>query len=403
MMTTSPFRSPRSLALVAAAALIATACGGRALSPAPPAPAPTAELAEPELTRLLDAELLTPEREARVRDMDAAANPLPPRLARLSADSAAPAFARGNALLMLGELRAVGALPAFSMALRSGDVNVRAAAATGLEGFLGIAPAEATRLLRVALRDEDPWVQARALQSLGPREPGILRAYIPLAPDDDLRAIARSLLQLAEERGAPLSEEMAAGVAVPDRLVRETSGGRTLIFRTERAWQSWGAAEGRLLLVGPGGDTVRVADGVEAVAGVVPAFFSPDERWLVYEAGREIRVLDTRSGADRAVAAGMAPRPLPFSERFLYLRPMDTAAGQGGETSMEFAVLAAPFAGGEAERLGALRARLSLQRFGNYAPVRWMRVEQEGERFFLAGEGIERFPLPDPFGLGAER
>lgn len=397
-MTTSRFRSFVPLALVATAALATAACGGRGTPAATPAPSPVAaELAEPELTRLLDAEVLAPERERQIRAMDSAADPLPPRLADVVADPAAPPFARGNALLMLGEARSARELPVFALALRSSDMNVRAAAATALEGYLQVLPEAATRLLRRALRDEDPWVQARALQSLGARDPGILRGYIPLAPNEELRAIARSLLQLAEERGAPLAQEMAQGAAVPDQLVRHTSGGHGLVFRTERAWQQWGAAEGRLLLVQPGGDTVRVADGVEAVAGVVPAFFSPDERWLVYEADREIRVRDVRSGADRAVAAGVAPRPLPFSERFLYLRPGAVEAGQNGYV-VEYTVLAAPFAGGEPERLGSLRARTSTQAFGNYSPVRWMRVQEDGERFFLVGEGIDRFPLPDPFG-----
>ena len=401
-MTTSRFRSFVPLALVATAALATAACGGRGTPAAAPAPSPAAaELAEPELTRLLDAEVLSPERDRQIRAMDSAADPLPPRLADVVADSAAPTFARGNALLMLGEIRAVRELPVFALALRSSDVNVRAAAATALEGYLEVAPVDANRLLRRALRDEDPWVQARALQSLGGRDARILRAYLPLAPNDELRAIARSLLQMAEERGAPLSLEMAEGAAVPDELVRETSGGHTIVFRTDRAWHGWGAAEGRLLLVRPGGDTVRVADDVEAVAGVVPAFFSPDERWLVYEADREIRVRDVQGGADRVVAAGVAPRPLPFSQRFLYLRPGGVVAAEGGH-AVEYTVMAAPFAGGGAERLGTLRANTSMQTFGNYAPVRWMRVLQEGDHFFLEAEGMDRFALPDPFAsLGA--
>lgn len=391
--------SPVPPAAAALLWLLITACGGsRAAAPAGEAPAPTEPGPDASLVELLDTDVLSAERESRIRGRDSTADPLPRRLNQIARDPDAPPYARGNALLLLGEFEAIGYLGAFALGLRAEDARVRAAAATGLESLVALEPDRVLPILRRALRDEEPWVQARALQSLGAVDPDALRRYVPTAPTEELRQIARSLLQVAEERGAPLSPAMASGEAIPDTLARVSALGRRVRFITEKRWPAWGLAAGRLEVAPPDGEFAEVAGAVEVVAGVVPAFLSPDERWLVYETAREIRVRDLRSGADRIVGPGVAPRVIPFSSSFVFLRATDEAPSGRDETRLTYEVYRASLEGGAPESLGSLTATLSRQRFGNASPVRWMRVVEVSGEFFLEGERMDRFALPSPFG-----
>jgi hypothetical protein len=38
---------------------------------------------------------------------------------------------------------------------------------------------------------------------------------------------------------------------------------------------------------------------------------------------------------------------------------------------------------------------------GNYSPVRWLRVREADGRFYLVGEDVDVFELPDPFAAAA--
>ena len=35
---------------------------------------------------------------------------------------------------------------------------------------------------------------------------------------------------------------------------------------------------------------------------------------------------------------------------------------------------------------------------GGYSPVRWARIKQRGETFYLTSDNMEEFALPSPFG-----
>jgi hypothetical protein len=75
-------------------------------------------------------------------------------------------------------------------------------------------------------------------------------------------------------------------------------------------------------------------------------------------------------------------------------------------TKLKYDVYSAPFAeapGAEVKLLGSTGAYAKPGTHGNYAPVRWMRVEDRDARFFLIGDTLEEFALPNPFASGTDR
>jgi hypothetical protein len=319
---------------------------------------------------------------------------LDPLLSALARDAAAPEITRAHALVLLGERLATTELAAFREALRAEPVLVRAGAARGLGRLLpvdsGVVP-----LLERALADPAAAVQAAALESLGDGRPELLRRYLAGGPEAEVAAVARDLLRVAEQRGAPLAYDSATGV-----LRREAGDGLTLVFTPARRWPQWDAAVGELTVERAGAAPVVVAREVEAVGGVVPAFVSVAGTHLVYESARRIRVRDLETGADREVGPGIAPRLLPFSDSFVYLRAAREPQPVGSRFRLLYDVFRADFAGGEPERLGEMGAFAEWKVKGNYSPVRWMRVAEQEGTFHLAGPGVDPFPLPDPFTAG---
>jgi hypothetical protein len=247
-------------------------------------------------------------------------------------------------------------------------------------------------LIRGALEDSSTLVQAKALEALADLDIITLRTYLARTTDPTLRNIATDLVSAAENRGAGLMATDSTG-----RLAHTGPTGRTLIYRPTSRWPSWDASAGDLFVTGAKKDTAKISGNVEVVSGVVPAFFSIDGRYLVYEAAREVHVRDLQSGADRLIGAGIAPRLMPFSETFVYLRQKEKPMSNVAQTSFKYEVVRGWFAEPKESVLGDVTVVASYDKKGYYSPARWMRIRESGGAFFLSVATMEPFKLPDPF------
>ena len=318
------------------------------------------------------------------------------RLAAVADDSTAPNVVRINALKLLTHRHANNQLIVFNNALDAGDERVRMEAVSSMAEFLPGATETATAILEKALRDPNPRIQARALELLSDRNERVLRDYIRTASNDELRGVARDLLMAAEARGAPLVPIDSAGT-----LQRTTADGVVITFRPVQRWPQWDAAAGELLVRrADEKQATRVATNVEVVGGVVPAFVPHDSLALVYEVNREIHVHSLTDHSDRKLAAGIAPRFLPFTSDVIFFRPIpdrnNLATPQ--EMPQRYQVVRIPITGGAETVLGEITAKARNDVKGNYSPVRWVRVRELNARFYLVGDGIADFELPNPFG-----
>ena len=312
------------------------------------------------------------------------------KLADLVADTTAPPLIRTNAILLLADRR-VPNLIAYLNALSDPDERVRAAAGVGLKNDLGESR-DLEGLVKAALDDPSTLVQMKALEALADVDVLTLHAYLARVKDPTLRTITADLITAAENRGAPLLPKDSTG-----RLEHTGPEGQKLFYRPVSRWTRWEASWGELFVIGAKRDTTRISGNVEVVDNVLPAFFSIDGRYVVYESAREIRVRDLRSGADRVVGAGIAPRLLPFSESFIYLRPKGQPMTSGVKTAIKYEVVRGWFADSKDKVVGELTANATFERKGYYSPVRWMRVRESNGVFSLQGEGMDLFKLPDPF------
>ena len=373
--------------------LLSTACAGRSSTPAAPAPPPDPGLAwrgDTTLARVL-AVMTLGRRELTLSDTLASIDPyFDLKLAELLADTSVPPLIRTNAILLLADRR-VPNLMAYLTALEDPDERVRAAAVVGLKNDLAESR-DLEGLVKAALADPSSLVQAKALEALADVDVATLREYVARAKDATLRGIAVELITAAENRGAPLLAKDSTG-----RLEHTGPAGRTLLYRPVSRWPNWQASWGELFVIGAKRDTTRISTNVEVVGDVVPAFFSIDGRYLVYEADREVRVRDLQTGAQRVVGAGIAPRVLPFSESFVFLRPKGQPVTTGVNTAIKYEVLRAWFVEPKDKLLGELSATANYQSKGYYSPARWMRVRENNGAFFLQGEVMPQFKLPDPF------
>lgn len=317
-------------------------------------------------------------------------------LAEAAVDPDAPVAVRVNALGVLARRHDDSQMHVFRTALDAEDVRVRASAVAAMRELITAYPREATRIARMALSDSAPEVQAQALQVLSDREIDVLREYIPRAPNAELRAIAQDLVTLAEQRGAPLRPDTVSGV-----LTRDTPGGFRISFTPARRWPDWNAAVGTVR-VSKDDSTLHVIDGIEVVGGVIPVFMSPDGRHVVFERDRHIFVRNLADGIEVTAGPGIAPRVLPFTQEFVFLREKpEDATEKREETQLAYDVFSAPF---DPPRtlvpglIGATTATVSFGRNGAYSPVRWMRVEERAGSFYLTSSHMEIVSLPDPFG-----
>ncbi len=312
------------------------------------------------------------------------------KLGRLLSEATAPPLIRTNAILLLGDRRAPGLMP-YLNALSDQDERVRAAAVVALKNNLSESR-DLEGLVRGALEDRSTLVQTKALEALADLDVSTLRAYLARTTDTTLRQIATDLVSAAENRGAPLMVKDSTG-----RMEHTGPEGRVLIFKPTSRWPQWESSAGEVFVTTGKRDTTRVSGNVEAVANVVPAFFSIDGHYLVYETAREIHVRDLQTGADRLVGAGIAPRLLPFSESFVYLRQKGQATTSGINTSFKYEVVRGWFAEARDKVTGEVTVNASFERKGYYSPARWMRIRESSGAFFLYGESMDLFRLPDPF------
>lgn len=379
--------------------LILGACSAREPELAPPTPVPDSVVwnADPELAPVLRRSAFGQrEREAAER-VEVYVGPVQfiDRLGAIAEDPQVPWVVRINALTLLADRGAAKELPAFVAALDpANEERLRVAAVSGMRPFLLSQPQAAVDILKIALRDPSPRVQARALEMLADRDPDVLREYVGYTRNDELRGVARSLIRVAEERGAGAIPIDSTGV-----YQRTSAEGVTITFRPTTNWQEWDAAIGNLYVQQPGQQPVLVADSVEVVAGVVPAFLATDTALLVYEVNREIHVHSLLDHSDKKIADGIAPRLMPVNNNVIYFREIPRRRTETpNSVGYKYEVVMQPLEGGDPEVLGEVGALAQNAVHGNYSSIRWVRLREEEGRFFLKGDQFEEFLLPSPFG-----
>ncbi|HEX2203769.1 MAG TPA: HEAT repeat domain-containing protein [Longimicrobium sp.] len=384
----APTRPVRLLAAAAALVLLA-GCGGLLRRTPPPPPSGFPRLLY-EARRVLDVEEPSP---AYFRDrarLEVMGRELDEVLITLATDASEEAFVRVNALTLLADRRAPVATEVLRRILvTSGDDGVRAAAVTALSAFAADSP-QVRVALRAALGDPAARVRLGALQRLDVADAAAIRELLPQEDNPQVRLIARQLLTVFEARGAPLVRDARGDF--------RTTGADTvpiIVFHPTRRDTLGDVYVGALWVELPGAQLVPLSQQVEVVDGVVPAFFDPARTAVVYEADRRIHVRDLRTGRTRSVGTGIAPRLIPLSDRFVYVRevPGSRRPAPGG-TSVEYLVLRAPFADGEVERIGTLRAVFRPERFHGASPARTMVVAETSGGFGLRGADLTPFDLP---------
>jgi hypothetical protein len=228
----------------------------------------------------------------------------------------------------------------------------------------------------------------KALEALADADVALLREVAATSKDAGVQKIATDLLIAAEDRGAPLGADSSG------RYMRTTATGHTLHFVPSQQWKNWSIAVGALQVSAKGKAPTKVADGVEVANGVVPAFITPDGSTLVYEADRKIHVYDLNSGTRRTIGPGIAPRLLPFTQSFLFLRQTSATDSPQG-TTLKYEVYRVDGTAPE-KKIGdwTLNATVS---GGHATPARWMRVREINGQFFLTADGNAVFALPSPF------
>lgn len=320
-------------------------------------------------------------------------NELDAVLISLAQDQDADLAVRRNAITLLAERADPVALPVLRrILLQDADERLRTVAVAALHspGFVGTG---ARNAIRAAIGDPSRQVRLAVLQLLDSEDVDVMRSLLAWETDPEVSTIARQLVMLAESRGAPLTPNR-----VGDYQTTVMPGEPRLVFRHRQSDSVARTATGALLLELPGAKFVPLADTVEVVRDVLPAFLAPDRGSVVWESGREIHVLDLKTGEARSLGAGIAPRLLPFTERIIWVREQrGKRRSVDGGTEIAYEVWSATVAGGEPARLGELRATARPDQHGNASPVRWMIVAEVPEGFALRGPGIPAFVLPNPF------
>lgn len=313
-------------------------------------------------------------------------------LVELVRDPQARTLARGNALLLLADRNSPAAIPVLRRVLLSEpDEDLRATGILALQR-LARQSDEAQNLMRAAVSDPSRAVRLNALQGLDVRDMSTLRALVATEPDAEVRHVAVQLISIFESRGAPLA---------PDRrgALRTAGDGMDpqIVFRPVRADSVSDLAVGDLRIELPNAQDIPLAPLAEVVGGVVPAFFASDRSRAVYEVDREIRTIDLANRSVVSFGAGIAPRVIPFSKDFIFLRPIADAGKELSEgTELRYSVYRAGFEDTQAVLIGELTATARPDRHANYSPARWMAVGESPTGFVLRGDGITTFPLTPP-------
>jgi hypothetical protein len=313
-------------------------------------------------------------------------------LVSLARDPDAKTLARGNALLLLADRRSPAAISVLRrVILAEPDEEVRAMAVLALQR-LAAESEEASNLIRAAVSDPSRAVRLNALQVLDVRDITTLRALVEHEPDPEVRHVAVQLIAIFESRGAPLA---------PDRRgALRTAGDATdpqIVFRPVRADTISDLAVGDLRIELPNAPDIALAPLAEVVGRVVPAFFAPDRSRAVYEVDREIRTVNLANHHMISLGPGIAPRVIPFSNDFVFLRPVaDAGTELPDATELHYEVFRAGFDDTQAKLVGEMTATARPERHANYSPVRWMAVGESPNGFVLRGDGVSTFPLSTP-------
>ena len=301
---------------------------------------------------------------------------------------------RANSVLLLAERRAPGSMNLLRRQLTSSSSDmVRAAAVRALQIF---APdsAGARNALRAAAGDPSPLVRLNVLQKLDVEDAPLIRAMLAREDDPRVVTIARQLLELLEGRGARLVRDPRGDLRTSGR-----QGVPQIVFHPTWRDSLGGVDIGGLWVEMPGSTTlVPLAQDVEVVGDVVPAFFDVARSVVAYEAGSEIRIRDLRTGGTRIVGEGTAPRVIPFSDNIVYVRPQpDGYKPVGDAATVTYDVVRASLISGEPEVIGQLEARVRPGVHAGASPVRWMMVGDTPNGFVLRGPGLTPFTLPGPY------
>jgi len=306
-------------------------------------------------------------------------------LVAIAYDPRARSVARANALLLLSERRADAALSALQWALfNAGDEQIREAAVLGLNRYVADSP-EARNAIRTAVADPSPRVRLNALQSLDVHDINSIRAMLRTERHSLVREIAVQYLTMSEARGAPLIADQTGAfrTAALDHHPR-------LVLHPATLDGSIGHVVGELGVELPGGVYVPLAFDVEMVQYVLPAFLSPDRNVAVFEVGRSIVLRDLDRREVIYLGPGIAPRLIPFSNTFVYLREREAP---GGGNDLHYEVFRSDFAGSRPERLGEMTVERG-DHNPRFSPVRWMTVSESPEGWLLKVAGVPVFQAP---------
>jgi hypothetical protein len=304
-------------------------------------------------------------------------------------DSRVDEIVRGNALVLLADRGTAGTL-AFARRhlLANPSEVVRLAAVEALQRYVADSP-EARTALRAAITDPSSRVRLAVLQRMDVEDAPLVRVVLAADDDRQVRLIARQLVTLLEARGAAL--------AADERGHLRTSGTDTvpqLVFHPVAVAPVARQMVGALWVEMPDATLVPLAQEVEVVGGVVPAFFDAGRSAVVYEADRTIWVRDLATGETRRVSSGVAPRLVPFADAFVFVREAPEGRTPLDDGSViEYDVLRAEFGGAEVRALGRVRALARPDRRGGASPVRWMVVGEVGDHFALRAPGMTTFVL----------
>jgi hypothetical protein len=312
-------------------------------------------------------------------------------LVALVEDPRARIEARADALILLAERESGLALPTLERSLQYESERLRSAA---VEGLIGLAETSnlAVELIRRATADRSRTVRMRALEGLDVGEVATIRAVLEREGDPEVRQVGLQLVLLAESRGAPLARDARGAL----RTTGDDADPQ-IVFRPVSFDSVSGVARGDLRMELPQRPDVPLSASATVVADVVPAFFSPDRSAVVVEDGSEIRVVDVMSSASRSYGDGIAPRLIPFTYQFVFLREK-ARSGPGApvETLVRYDVFRSSFSPGPIELIGELTATMRNDVHAGESPVRWMVVEEVPDGFVLTGENLETFRLPIP-------
>lgn len=343
------------------------------------------------LSALLGTEITPAQDTAFVRLLAVESSAVRRELRTLALDRDAPPLVRANAVVRMGELR-MRDWTVYRGALRDPDPRTRGAVLGAVGPFYWQQPDSVRALMLRGLADAEPAVQAKALQELGDRDAAVLRWFLARESAPDLQAVARDLLRMAEERGAPLAADETGA------LERTALSGVRVRFEPYGLAEAAGGVQrqrGRLLVAPPDGEFTVVADSVFAVDRVVPAAVSPTGRYVAYETASTVRVRDLRTGTEQDAGGGIAPRSFPFTDDFLYFAAEPAPPAPGDRTELSrYDVFRASFDGAVSVKLGSVALPPGSESVNLNALRRARIMERDGRLVLQSTAFIAQLPSP---------